>query len=119
MKWKEMSYYECRNKRRSVKSLVGEILRSRKYHKLVAAEIYGELTYMNEAEVRALQVIAKRTYEISDDAFKEFTDNVIVYSGRIKSDSKHQMIFRTDGKFENEFEPGFYDVCSNLAFELF
>lgn len=41
-----------------------------------------------------------------------------VYSGRYKSKSKHQMHFRPDGMFSDEFEPGFYDVNTNLVFEL-
>ena len=29
------------------------------------------------------------------------------------------MVYKTDGKFSNEFETGFFDAASNLAFELF
>lgn len=86
---------------------------------LVAAEIYGKPRYLNEYEVRALQVIAKRKAEISDEAFKEFTDNVIIYSGRYKRKSTHIMHFRKDGIFSDEFDSGFYDTSAKLAFELF
>lgn len=86
---------------------------------LVAVEIYGRQKYLNEYQVRALQIIAKRRAEISDEAFKEFTDNVIVYSGRYKRKSTHIMHFGKDGKFIDDFDPGFYDANSNLAFELF
>lgn len=81
----------------------------------VAVEVYGKLFYMTEAEVRALQVMAKRKAEQSDEAFKEFTDNIIVYSAGTKRRSKHTMVFRKDGCFANDFEPGFMDVNEKLA----
>ena len=31
----------------------------------------------------------------------------------------YDMSYRTDGKFSNEFGPGFFDTAANLAFELF
>ena len=86
----------------------------------VFAKIYGIPCRVRELEVRALQVMAKRAAEKSEEDFSEFCKNVIIYSSRYPSDEGfHQMIFRTDGKFENEFAPGFYDVSANLAFELF
>ena len=94
------------------------ILAKMRYHQKVAAEVYGKIVYLTEPEVRALQVLAKRKAEESDEAFKEFTDNVIIYSHMHKRRSKHKMVFRKDGKFENDFEQGFFDVNSNLAFEI-
>jgi hypothetical protein len=86
----------------------------------VAAMIYGVRCHLTENEVRALQVMAKRAAEKSEEDFLEFRKNVIVYSCNDYSDKKcHQMFFREDGRFSNEFNPGFYDVSSNLAFELF
>ena len=86
----------------------------------VAATIYGVRCRVTELEVRALQVMAKRASEKSEEDFLEFRKNVIIYSTRNTSDEGcHQMLFRADGMFENEFAPGFYDVSSNLAFELF
>ncbi len=84
----------------------------------IAVEVYGKLFYMTETEVRALQVIAKRKADQSDEAFKEFTDNVIVYSAGTKRRSKHTMVFRKDGCFDNDFEPGFMDVNENLVWLL-
>lgn len=84
----------------------------------VAVEIYGKLMYMTETEIRALQVVARDKANESEAAFNEFCSNVIVYSSRSKRKAKHTMIFRKDGKFSNEFETGFYDVNSNLAFEI-
>ena len=90
------------------------ILAKMRYHQKVAAEVYGKIVYLTEPEVRALQVLAKRKAEDSDEDFKEFTDNVIIYSHCHKRRSKYKMIFRKDGNFENEFEPGFFDVNKRL-----
>ena len=94
------------------------ILAKMRYHQKVAAEVYGRPCYLTEPEVRALQVLAKRKAEESDEAFREFTENVIIYSHRYKRRSKHTMIFRKDGLFENKFEPGFFDVNDMLFFEI-
>lgn len=94
------------------------ILAKMRYHQKVAAEVYGKICYLSEPEVRALQVLAKRKAEESDEAFREFTDNVIIYSHMHKRRSKHRMIFRKDGKFENDFEDGFFDVNYKLALEI-
>ena len=88
----------------------------------VAVEINGKLDYYTEAEIRALQVIARRKALESDEAFKEFTDNVIVYKGRCKGHlrdkSSRIMHFRKDGRFEEPFDPGFFSVCDDLAMLL-
>lgn len=86
----------------------------------VAAKIYGIYRHLTENEVRALQIMAKRAAEKSEDDFLEFRKNVIVYSCNDYSDETcHQMFFREDGKFSNEFNPGFFDISCNLALELF
>lgn len=84
----------------------------------VAVEIYGKIMYMAEYEIRALQVLARRKAEESDESFDEFCKNVIVYSGRCKRTSKHTMTFRKDGCFSDDFDEGFYDVNALLCFEL-
>ena len=84
----------------------------------VAAEIYGRRVYITEAEVRALQILAKRRAEESEEAFLEFCENVIVYSGSRKRSSKHIMLFAEDGSFINDFEDGFFDVNYKLANEI-
>ncbi len=97
---------------------ISGVLRQYKYVNKVAAEIYGKLVYLNEHQVRALQVICKRKADVSEELWKEFVDNVIVYSGRTKRKSKHKMIFRKDGIFYNEFEGGFYDADAYMTFEI-
>lgn len=112
---KKMDYAKFAEIRHEVRK---GILAKMRYHQKVAAEVYGRPCYLTEAEVRALQILAKRKAEESDGAFREFAENVIVYSHRYKRRSKHKMIFRKDGTFENDFEEGFYDVNAKLAFEI-
>lgn len=97
-----------------------EILRAIGKYKTnkVAVEINGKLMYMSECEIRSLQVFAKQQAEISDEAFQDFCDSVVVYSGRCKRTSKHTMVFQKDGCFSNDFEEGFFDVNVNLVYEL-
>ena len=95
------------------------IARKYKYYPKIAAEINGKILYLNEGEVRALQIIAKQKAEESDEAFEQFCKDVIIYSHVKKRISKHKMIFRKDGKFANEFECGFFSANSEMAFELF
>lgn len=84
----------------------------------VAVEIHGELMYMAEYDIRAMQVLAARKARESKEAFAEFCKSVTVYSGRYKRSSDHTMIFREDGCFSNDFEEGFFDVNANLTFEI-
>ena len=94
------------------------ILHGLHYHSKVAAEIYGKLVYITEAEVRALQILAKRRAAESEESFLEFCENVIIYSGSAKRSSKHIMMFAEDGSFINDFEDGFLDVNTKLALEI-
>ncbi len=74
---------------------------------------YGETFWWSEGRVRAFQVLA---HNASDEEFEELKKNVTIFSG---PEMDHKMILRRDGKFENEFEPGFYDAMANMAFEIF
>lgn len=84
----------------------------------VAVEIYGTLMYLDEPHIRALQVMAMRKAEESEEAFKEFTENVIVYSARCKSRALHKMTFKKTGGFVEKFEPGFISVNTALDMEI-
>ncbi len=84
----------------------------------VAVEIYGTLVYMDEPHIRALQVMVMRKAEESEEAFKEFTENVVVYSARCKSRALHKMTFKKTGGFEEKFEPGFVTVNTALDMEI-
>ena len=87
-------------------------LQDYKYHKTIPAFIYGVKCDLTEPEVRALQTIIAA---MDDEEFYVFSRSVTIWSG---PDFDHVMIFRNDGIFENEFEPGFMDVNSNLALEI-
>ena len=86
-----------------------------KYYTKVYAEINGTPMYLNEYEVRFLQVKCKIAAEAGK--FDEFVNNTIIYNGPRKRDSI-PMIFRKDGKFANEFKQGFFNTSCDLAFKL-
>jgi hypothetical protein len=105
--------------KKELKLLVREVLREFGHTtEKVAVEINGELDYYTEREIRALQIIAKRKGQESDEAFEEFCKSVTVYDRRTKRGA-HKMIFRKDGRFDNSFEEGFFNITSDLALELF
>jgi hypothetical protein len=83
----------------------------------VYCEIYGKPMYLNEMEVRYLQV--KCIEWTLNGKFEEFCENHKVWSGRFKRHSKHQMIFQKNGLFQNGFENGFYSANSSLAISVF
>lgn len=83
----------------------------------VYCEIYGKSMYLNEMEVRFLQV--KCIDWAHQGRFEEFCENHKVWSNRFKKNSKHQMVFQENGLFMNEFENGFYSANANLAFTVF
>lgn len=86
-----------------------------KYYTKVYAEINGTPMYINEYEVRFLQVKCKQAAE--NGKFEEFIKNTIIYNGPRKRDSV-KMVFRKDGKFVNKFKSGFYDTSFNLTMEI-
>lgn len=83
-----------------------------KYRTTTPCTIKGMTYELNETEVRMLQLMCKQT-----DNFEKFCREHVVYSIDGKG-GKYPMIFRPDGLFENDFYPGFYDTCSDLAFEI-
>lgn len=92
--------------------IIDEILKKNKFRKEVDAKIYGYEMKLNEYQVRTIQVILHNT---TDEHFKELKENIIIYSGPKRHE---QMIFNRDGKFENNFERGFYDINSNLMLQI-
>lgn len=83
----------------------------------VYCEINGKPMYLNEMEVRFLQV--KCLDYAKQGRFEEFCENHKVWSNRFKKNSNHQMIFQENGLFLNDFENGFYSANSNLALSVF
>lgn len=82
----------------------------------VYCEINGKPMYLNELEVRFLQV--KCVDWAKQGRFAEFCKDHKVWSNRYKRYSKHQMIFQENGVFLNEFENGFFYANSRFAFEI-
>ena len=109
---------ETRKDYRIIISQAHKIMREFGYCKTVAAEIRGKLLYLTEGEVRALQIMAKQKADESEEAFKEFCEEVVIYSGCKKRSSKHRMIFQKDGCFKNDFDKNFYNACVQMAIEL-
>lgn len=67
-----------------------------------------------EEDVRAFQILVHNSTE---EEYQKLKETVTIYSGP-KITGSHKMIIRKDGKFENEFEPGFFDGNANMAFGI-
>ena len=89
------------------------------YVNKVAVDIYGKIHYLDEAHIRALQVVAAKVALLGEAAFKEFTDNVVVYSGRDITHSTHIMHWQNSGKFVETFDKGFYSANDALTEKLY
>ena len=89
------------------------------YVNKVAVDIYGKIHYLDEAHIRALQVVAAKVALLGEAAFKEFTDNVVVYSGRDITHSTHVMHWQSSGKFVETFDKGFYSANDDLTEKLY
>ena len=74
----------------------------------------------SEYLVRRTQVlVAQEGYEDELSMKENNPFKVYYFDGDNKKEPYYPMVFRTDGKFSNEFGTGFFDTASNLAFELF
>lgn len=105
----------------SVKRAINRKLASNNYYSKVAVEFPAEkrIVYMLEPEIRALQIVARDIYKSEGkEAFDVFTSQFIIYNGKTKRGSK-PMFLKPDGHFLSDFKPGFYNICDNLAIELF
>ena len=70
----------------------------------------------SEYLIRKTQVYVKNLKEQGEDAINPFS---VYYVPKEGGHIPYKMEYRPDGKFKNEFGPGFFDEASNLAFELF
>ena len=107
-----------RQKHNQVISAMKEQLIMRNSHEHLAAEIYGKLVYLTEREVRALQVLAVEKAKQSEEEWREFCANVVVYSNSKKKNS-YQLHWKKDGRFYESMETGFFDVCGSLTLVLY
>ena len=72
-------------------------------------------------ETHSEYLIRKSQVLVAQKDYKDEKDlsNNIFSTFYFKSDGMpYQMIYRTDGKFSNEFETGFFDETNNLIFEI-
>lgn len=106
-------------KRNQVNVAVLSELINAQYVNKVAVDVYGKIYYLDEAHVRALQVVAAKLAATNKEAFEDFKKNVIVYSGRDITHSNHVMYWQDDGKFIRTFQKGFYTANDYLVEELY
>lgn len=102
------------------------MLRDKNYYSKVAVEFLptkegenSKIAYWTEAQIRALQVfVVKKAEVVGWRAVQQWLSTFIVYNGPTKRDSK-PMHFLPNGKFVEEFKPGFINICSDFAVQLF
>lgn len=102
------------DKRNSVRKAMLKELVNVNYINKVAVDIYGSIHYLTEAQVRALQVVAAKLANTDKEAFEDFRENVVVYSGRDITHSKYVVRWRDNGFFMDNFQKGFYDAGYSL-----
>lgn len=84
-------------------------------------ELYGFkfiIESHSEYLIRRTQILIAEKGFKSDEELKDFAPFKVIY---FPGDDKehYDMLYRTDGKFSNEFGPGFFDEAANLAFKIF
>ena len=103
------------DKRNAVYSAMLKELADVQYFNKVAVDIYGKVYYLDEAQVRALQVVAAKLSNTDKIAFEDFKRNVVVYSGKSIDQSKHEMGWENKGFFIRSFQKGFYNADNELC----
>ena len=106
-------------KRNQVNAAVLSELINVQYVNKVAVDVYGKIYYLDEAHIRALQVVAAKLAATDKEAFEDFKKNVVVYSGRDITHSKHVMHWQTNGKFVETFGKGFMTANDELVVKLY
>ena len=104
-------------KGKAIRTAVNKELAAIHYINKVAVDVYGKIEYLTKDQVRALQIVAAKLANNDKEAFEAFEDfknNVIVYSGRDITHSTHQMHWTNKGYFEEDFEKGFYSSDYDL-----
>ena len=97
-------------------------------HPAMQSKLTDLLYYVNHEfgiqfiiETHSEYLIRKSQLFVAADNKSEYENKVLFKVYYLPDDDKqpYEMIYREDGKFTNEFGPGFFDTASNLAFELF
>ena len=71
-------------------------------------------------ETHSEYLIRKTQILVAHENISDYRNKVLfkVYYLPTDGNIPYEMRYRSDGKFSNEFGPGFFDEASNLAFEL-
>ena len=101
-------------KGKAIRSSILKELAAIHYINKVAVDVYGKIEYLTKDQVRALQIVATKLANNDKEAFEDFKNNVIVYSGRDITHSTHQMHWTNKGYFEEDFQKGFYSSDYDL-----
>ena len=101
-------------KEKAIRSAINKELADVHYINKVAVDVYGKIEYLTKDQVRALQIVAAKLANNDKEAFEDFKNNVVVYSGRDITHSTHQMHFNNKGYFEEDFQKGFYSSDYDL-----
>lgn len=72
----------------------------------------------SEYLIRKSQVLIAGEHYSSDDELKRNAPFKVIYFPS-DGNTPYDMLYRMDGKFSNEFGPGFFDEAANLAFKIF
>ena len=101
-------------KEKAIRIAINKELAAVHYINKVAVDVYGKIEYLTKDQVRALQIVAAKLANNDKEAFEDFKNNVIVYSGRDITHSTHQMHWTNKGYFEEDFQKGFYSSDYDL-----
>lgn len=101
-------------KGKAIRIAINKELANIHYINKVAVDIYGKMEYLTKDEVRALQIVAAKLANFDKKAFEDFKENVIVYSGRDITHSNHIVHWTNKGRFEDDFQTGFYSSERDL-----
>lgn len=88
-------------------------LRNKKYTNVVLGIIKGKKTYLNELDVRYIQIMCK---ECTEEQFKQFKKDYIIYDGKTKKCRK--MTITKSGYFDTPFSCGILSACTELSRRL-
>ena len=101
-------------KGKAIRAAINKELAAVHYINKVAVDVYGKIEYLTKDQVRALQIVAAKLANNDKEAFEDFKNNVIVYSGRDITHSTHQMHWTNKDYFEEDFQKGFYSSDYDL-----
>ena len=104
-------------KRSEIQSLISDVLKEAGYVTSTACvEIAGRREFNTSDEVRALQLIALRKANESEEAYRDFCNNIVIYKDHTRTDT---LTILPDGRLSEPFTEGFKSVDHYLTMQLF